>query len=454
LIDKFDIIIIGGGNAGLCAAISSVEKGKKVLLLENTPIALRGGNTKYTRDIRYMHENDKYTSGPYEFKEFYNDLSGVSGGLLDNNMVEHVLNNSPDIPEWMENRGVKFKKEIRGTLNLTRTNVFFMGGGKSLVNIYHNYLSKHGISVLYDSEVKDINIVENKIKSVTIKTGSNINEISANSFIICSGGFEANREWLKEIWGDSADNFHIRGNYSNTGIPLKLLIKYGAITAGDPKGGHMVAVDARGPSHDGGIVTRIDAIPLGIVVNKHGKRFYDEGEDIWPKRYAIWGHLVAEQDDQLAYAIIDSSMMGKFIPPIFQPVEADTIDELAVKLDIDRISLIDTVKEYNTAGKNNMPAGDFNSGGPDTIKIRKSHFYKPLDKKPFMGIPLRPGITFTYQGVKIDKTSRIITRDGTMENGFAAGEIASGNVLKSGYLAGFGLTIGTVFGRIAGKEAD
>jgi tricarballylate dehydrogenase len=234
------------------------------------------------------------------------------------------------------------------------------------------------------------------------------------------------------------------------------MLDKGAATAGDPKGFHAVALDARAPKFDGGIATRLDSVPFGIAVNKHGQRFYDEGQDFWPKRYAIWGRLIAEQPDQIAYSIIDSRMLDRFLTSLYRPFEADNVADLAVAMGLDGGAVAETVRAFNAAVK---PGGTFDPGALDTCSTEglappKSHWAVPIEAPPFYGYPLRPGITFTYLGLAVDACARVQMADGqTVENLFAAGEIMSGNILSSGYLGGFGLTIGTVFGRIAGTEA-
>ena len=196
-------------------------------------------------------------------------------------------------------------------------------------------------------------------------------------------------------------------------------------------------------------------MPFGIVVNQEGRRFYDEGEDFWPKRYAIWGRLVAQQPGQIGHVIIDRKATGKFMPPVFPPVQADTIRELAGKLALDPDALEDTVARFNAA----VRPGTFDWTALDDCRTEgleppKTHWALPLDTPPFSSYSLRPGITFTYLGVAVDERARVIMADGSVSgNIFAAGEIMAGNVLGQGYLAGFGMTIGSVFGRIAGREA-
>ena len=204
-----------------------------------------------------------------------------------------------------------------------------------------------------------------------------------------------------------------------------------------------------------GIVTRLDCVPFGIVVNKNSLRFHDEGEDFWPKRYAIWGRLVAKQPDQIAYSIIDAKSIDLFMPSVFPPIEANSIGAMAEKLELDSAALEATVSTFNAAVRpGTFDAGELDDCATEGLAPPKSHWARPLDTPPFYGYPLRPGITFTYLGVTVNERARVIMQDDApAPNIFAAGEIMAGNILGQGYLAGFGMTVGTVFGRIAGKEA-
>ena len=216
-----------------------------------------------------------------------------------------------------------------------------------------------------------------------------------------------------------------------------------------------MAIDARAPKFDGGIATRLDSVVFGIMVNREAKRFYDEGEDTWPKRYAIWGRLVAQQPGQIAYSIVDEKSIRLFMPSIFPAVQAPSIGELAAKLGLDAAALESTVRQFNAA----VRPGTFDHGVLDDcatsgLAIPKSHWARRLDTPPYYAYPLRPGITFTYLGVRVNEAARMLLKDGgEAGNMYAAGEIMAGNVLGQGYLAGIGMTIGAVFGRIAGEGA-
>ncbi|MEM3489451.1 MAG: FAD-dependent tricarballylate dehydrogenase TcuA, partial [Nitrososphaerota archaeon] len=442
------VIVVGGGNAALSGAIEASERGNDVTLFEASTHALRGGNSKYTRDIRYAHDEDEFTSGSYPKDELRKDLLSVSGSFENPEVAELVIDRSQEMAIWMQKHGITFKKEIRGTLNLSRTNAFFMGGGKVLIDTYYELIKKLKVKVIYEAPIISISITNGVVKGVTALIKNEKRQFTADKYIFASGGFESNKEWLSQFWGESVKNIKIRGCKFNTGIPLRSLIENNALMCGAEKAGHMVAVDSRSPEYDAGITSRIDAIPFGIVVNKNGERFYDEGEDIWPKRYAIWGRLIAEQESQVAYAIVDNKALGKFMPTAYPSIDANSVFDLAVKIHLEPQKLIHLVSAFNKGiTKNGEDVFNWSYHGSG---VPKSHWAMPIDTPPFHAYPLSPGLTFTYQGVRINKTGRIILKDGELENGFAAGEIASGNVLRSGYLAGFGLTIGTTLGRLAG----
>jgi tricarballylate dehydrogenase len=452
--NSFDVLVIGGGNAGLCAAISARRSGARVLLLEGAPKHFRGGNSRHTRDIRYMHRAATYyVTGPYTEDEFWEDLRQVTGSETNERLARLTIESSEELGDWMAANGVRWQKPLRGTLHLTRTNLFMLGGGKAMMNAYYETASRLGVEIAYEAEIGELDIHDGEFLSAARAGASR--PVEAKAIVVAAGGFEANISWLKEYWGDAADNFIIRGTPYNQGKMLKQLLAHGAKPVGDPRGCHAVALDARAPKFDGGIVTRLDSVPFGIVVNGEIKRFYDEGEDFWPKRYAIWGGLIARQPGQIAYSIVDAKALPHFMPSVFPPIQAATIAELAVKLAIDPPALTSAVERFNAA----VRPGSFDPAALDDCRTEgldppKSHWARPIDTPPFYGYPLRPGITFTYLGVTVDEQARVVMQDGRpAKNVFAAGEVMAGNILTRGYLAGFGLTIGSVFGRIAGREA-
>src|SRR4030081_63324 len=238
--------------------------------------------------------------------------------------------------------------------------------------------------------------------------------IRGRAVVWAAGGYEANIEWLKKHWGNAADNFIIRGTPYTTGMLLAALLKKGAKAIGDPKGFHAIAVDARAPKFDGGIVTRLDATPFGIVVNQLACRFYDEGENIWPKRYAIWGGLIAAQPGQMAFCIVDSKTIDRFLPPMFKPFQANSHEALGAALGLDPKVFSETVGEYSQAAAANpeIRIEGLAAACPRGFAPPKSNWAIPIDRPPFYGLPLRPGITFTYMGVAVDETAGVLDERG------------------------------------------
>ncbi|AXL46616.1 tricarballylate dehydrogenase [Campylobacter jejuni] len=457
---EFDIVAIGGGNAALCAAIAAASKKEniKIALLESSPKEWRGGNSQHTRNLRSMHDKptDVLTQS-YSEDEFFEDVFKVTKGQTNEEYARFVISRTPKAVEFAKKYGVRFQPSMRGTLHLGRTNAFFLGGGKSLVNAYFNAAKNLGVEIFYEFEALDLMVENGCCKEILVldKKQNQEVKIKTKAVIVASGGFESNLEWLEEAWGQRAKNFIIRGTRFNQGKMLKALEKNHAQIIGDPTQGHMVAIDARTPKYDGGIASRVDCVSLGIVVNKKAQRFYDEGEDFWPKRYAIWGRLVANEEDQIAYSITDSKVQKCYMPSLFEPIVANSIEELASKMNLDPKALKMTLDEYNQS----VVEGEFDHTIQDNchtqgLKIEKTHWALKIDTPPFYCYPLRPGVTFTYMGVKVDKNARVYQENGELfKNIFAAGEIMAGNILTQGYVAGFGMSIGSVFGRLAGENA-
>ncbi|MDO8878411.1 MAG: FAD-dependent tricarballylate dehydrogenase TcuA [Pseudolabrys sp.] len=452
----FDVVVAGGGNAALCAAITAARAGRKVVVLEGAPQFYRGGNTRHTRNLRCAHDGTASNmAGPYDPAEFLDDLYRVTGGETDKALAQLTIARSHELIPWMNKQGVFFQPPLGGTLSLGKTNAFFLGGGRGMLNALYRQAESLGVVCVYDAMVTALNVENGFFVSATIKFDGAEKEVRGRTFVAACGGFEANIEWLREYWGDAADNFIIRGTPYNRGAVLRMLLDKGVMPVGDPTQCHAIALDARAPKFDGGIATRLDSVVFGIMVNRDGQRFYDEGEEIWPKRYAIWGRLIAQQPDQIGYSILDSKSIHMFMPSIYPAIVAGTIGELASKLELDPVAVEKTVADFNAA----VQPGTFDHTVLDDCRteglaIPKSHWARKIDTPPYYAYPLRPGITFTYLGVRVNEESRMILADGKLAaNMFAAGEIMAGNVLGKGYLAGIGMTIGAVFGRLAGEGA-
>ena len=454
--ERPDVLVLGGGNAGLCAAIAAREAGARVLVLESAPRWQRGGNSRHTRNLRCRHDApEDVLTASYLDDEYFDDLIRVTGGQTDAALARLVIRESGSCRAWMRAHGAHFQPALGGTLQLSRTNAFFLGGGRALMNAYYRAAERIGVTILYEAEALGLEMQRGSFVAAQVGCMGRIHRVAAKALVAAAGGFEANLEWLREAWGAAADNFIVRGTPHNRGAVLRALLDAEAVPVSDPRQCHAIALDARSPKFDGGIATRVDSVTLGIMVNRDGQRFYDEGEDFWPKRYAIWGRLIAAQPGQIAYSIIDAKVLGRFMPTIFPGEKAATLPELANKLGLPEAQLVETVARFNAA----IRPGRFDHTALDdcaTVGLTppKTHWAQPIDQPPFTGYPLRPGITFTYLGVKVDEQARVAFADGAgAGNVFAAGEIMAGNILGQGYLAGIGMTIGTTFGRIAGKEA-
>jgi tricarballylate dehydrogenase len=449
-----DVLVVGGGSAGLCAAIAARRSGASVRLVEHAPARLRGGNTRHARNFRLMHDQPEwYVPDSYGEDAFFGDLQRVTAGATDEKLARILIRGSATITPWLIDNGIRLQDPRDGSMPYSRRTAFFLGGGKAMINALTTTATRLGVTIGYDSEVVALSFGDNRHCEADIRHNGNAGRVAAKTLVACAGGQQASLDWLRQSFGPAADGFMIRGTPYDTGSVLRLLLDAGVKPVGNPARAHMVAVDARGPKFDGGIVTRITAIPHGIVVDRNGKRFHDEGEDARKTHFARWGARIAECPDQIAYLILDANGLGRALPTALAPIRADGIADLATRLGLDPAALETTIREFNAAtdAADDMPLNERRTTGLAPPKTRAA---VALTAPPFAAYPLRPGVTFTHFGVAVDDQLRILQNDGTVaRNVFAAGMIMAANVLGDGYLAGLGVTLATVFGRLAGEAA-
>jgi tricarballylate dehydrogenase len=398
-----DVLVIGGGLAALCAAISAREAGASVLMVEAAPQTLRGGNTRHSRNLRIMHaEPAAVLPGAYSEAEFLDDLAKASKEASDELLARVLVRRSAALPSWLASHGVTFQTKH---IPFSRKTAFFLGGGMAVVNALYATAERMGVRIIYG----------HAIDAVQLKDGA-AGPFRARSIIACCGGEQANT---------ASHGYINRGTPFAKGEVLRSLISQGIAAVGSSEAAHLVAVDARFSDPDGGIVTRVDGMEHGVVVDLAGKRFQDETAITGSARYSIWGRLVADLPERRAALILDADGFQKVPPFAFPPHQARSLPELALILGLDSKPVEDAARESGRVAR-----------------------------PPFFAFPIRPGVAFTCRGIKVDKKARVIGEDGAARAGlFAAGMIMAPNVLGTGYLAGCGMTIGAVFGRIAGEEA-
>ena len=244
--ETVDVLIAGGGNAALCAAISARRQGASVRIVEAAPKFYRGGNTRHTRNMRCAHDSATATlTGPYTEDEFFEDLLRVTGGNTNQDLARFMIAESKGMLDWITEQGVRFQPSLGGTLGLGRTNSFFLGGGRAMLNALYRTAEEIGVEIHYDAELVGLELEDGQFQAARVRLNDTVEHMPARSFVAAAGGFEANIDWLKQGWGEIADNFLIRGTPYNRGSVLRLLLDAGAQPTGDVTQCHAVAIDAR-----------------------------------------------------------------------------------------------------------------------------------------------------------------------------------------------------------------
>jgi tricarballylate dehydrogenase len=483
-----EVLVVGAGNAAMCAALAARDAGAEVLVLERAPEAERGGNTAFTAgamrtvyggvaDLKALmpdlsdEEIDNTEFGAYDAEAFYADMARVTEHRADPDLVEVMVNRSHETLTWMADKGVRFAPaygrqafKIDGRFRFWGgLTVEVVGGGPGLVESEHKIASEAGITILYNSRATSLLADDSGIHGVVAVIDGVTTEVSANAVVLASGGFQANVEWRTRYLGPGWDLAKVRGTRFNTGEGHRMALEAGASAAGHWSGCHAVGWDRNAPEYGDlavGDGFQKHSYPLGIMVNADGQRFVDEGADFRNYTYAKYGRRILEQPNQFAWQVFDQQVVhllrDEYRIREATRVQAATLDELAHRLDgVDPEGFLSEVAGYNAAVQTDVPFDPTVKDGRGTVglAVPKSNWANPLTDGPFLAFQITCGVTFTFGGIRITPEAQVVSAEGTVLPGlFACGEIIGG-LFYHNYPGGTGLTAGSVFGRIAGTNA-
>jgi tricarballylate dehydrogenase len=482
------VVVIGGGNAGLCAALSAADAGARVTLLERAPQPKRGGNTAFTagamrvaykglEDILALvpdlsDEQAAVTDfGSYDESMFFDDLARVTRYRADPELAETLVSNSFETLRWMRDRGVRFTPiygrqafEVDGRFKFWGgLTVEAVGGGPGLVEFLGKAADRLGVTTRFGARAIALRTGPGGVTGVVVRSGWAEETIACDAVVLAAGGFQANTEWRTRYLGPGWDLAKVRGSSFNTGDGIRMALDIGASPAGNWSGCHAVQWDLNAPEFGDlavGDGFQKHSYPWGIVVNAEGKRFMDEGADFRNYTYAMYGRRVLEQPNQVAWQIFDAKvehmLRDEYRIREVTKASANTLEELAGKLDgIDRAAFLAEIASYNAAVDQDTPYNpNVKDGrGAKGLPVPKSNWANTIDTPPYQAFAVTCGITYTFGGLRIDPQARVLDTDFSPIPGlYAAGEL-TGGLFYFNYPGGSGLTNGSVFGRIAGAGA-
>lgn len=482
-----DVIVIGGGNAGFSAVHAAAQRGRKVILLERGEDDMAGGNSYYTAGAtRIVHDgfedlkalvdhDDRHATTvvpPYTVEDYRSDMERLTEGRTDPELCEVLVNESRPTLEWLHSLGLKYRlmyerqayeTEDGGYLFWGGLHVGNVGGGEGLIADHTRVAQELGAEIRYGHRARRLLVEDDRVVGVVAETADGEVELRAESVVMTAGGFESNPELRAKYMGEEWKNAKVRGTPYNQGDMIEAALAIGAARGGDFETCHSIQWDAEHPQNDSNreLTNRLSrqSYPIGILVNKEGKRFLDEGADYRNYTYAKYGKVVLAQPDAFAYQVFDADlrpMVRKedYEMPGVSVHEADTLEELAAKLDVDAEQFLATVQEFNE-GIDESVEYDPNvlDGRASAVQPPKSNWATAIDRGPFYAYPVTCGITFTFGGVKTDTHGRVLNESGEhIEGLYAAGEMLGG-LFSTNYPGGAGLAAGMTFGRRAGQIA-
>jgi tricarballylate dehydrogenase len=485
--DSYDVIVVGAGNAALCAALAAHEQGARVLVLEKAPEHLRGGNTYFTGGgLRFPYngldeirqvipdlsdaEAEVIDVGSYPQSQLYDDLMRVTEGLADPELADLLVRRAYPTMLWLRDQGVRFVLMYgRQAFKVDGIYRFWggmiveaVGGGKGLSDQLFGIVLRSGIDVRYEAKATRLHLDRSgRITGVEVRGPQGYYDLNAGAVVLASGGFEANTEMRSRYLGPDWELAKVRGTQFNTGDGIRMALEIGAMPYGHWSCCHAVAWDLNAPPYGNrsvGDLYQKHSYPFGIIVNIHGERFVDEGADLRNYTYAKYGREILRQPQRAAFQIFDAKceplLRDEYRIAQVTKATANTIGELADALGINREGLERTVAQFNAA----VQPGTFNPSRLDGchtegITPPKSNWARPLDTPPYSGYAVTCGITFTFGGLRINGSGQVLdTEERPIPGLYAAGELVGG-LFYYNYAGGSGLMAGSVFGRIAGENA-
>ncbi len=482
------VVVVGGGNAGLCAAIAAADEGATVTVLEAAPAELAGGNSYFTAGLMRVAFNDandisalvgdlspdewaETDFGSYPESAFLADLGRVTEYRCDPDLSEVLVGASRSTLEWMRDHGVRFMPAY-GRQAFKHNGRFrfwggavveVAGGGPALVAALTQEAIRLGAEIVYDAHALRLGCDDDGVHGVVARVRGATAVVDADAVVLAAGGFEADAEWRARYLGPGWDLAKVRGTRFNTGGGIRMALDAGASPAGHWSGCHAVAWDLNAPEFGDRMIGdgfQKHSYPLGIVVNARGARFLDEGADFRNYTYAKYGREILAQPGRVAWQVFDAKvadlLRDEYRIRQVTKVAAPSLEALAAGMEgVDRDEFLRTVANFNASVRTDVPFEPNVLDGRGTAGITppKSNWANPLDEPPFEAYAVTCGVTFTFGGVRIDASARVLDVAGQPIAGlFACGEMAAG-IFYTNYPGGSGLTSGAVFGRIAGERA-